>query len=434
MTGLPYIRQIAESVIDPNEPGLISAWGMKRQGTIIADAVGSNNGTLDSALHNHYSAGGFGLRFGGAQYISIANDVSLQISSGSLTFSFLCRPSNVTGFRAILTKGNSLNDSNYHVRFSDGNVEFTFRDISDTTNVRLRTTNNVIKANKIYHVVFMITFGTGATSSKFFVNGVEQAITIVAGTGNELPLVNIDDALLLGRRGTPDSYFIGDIFYLKFFNTYKDAAWVSNEYKKIKNSAFWKTAYDVDLSAAPVTGGNLENTPFRVIDGPFQISDYAINGVAAKAIECISAGKIEIISGFYHDNYIDSIYGDYECWIEKAAGHTTKLGFINQRRDNTANGYGIQILTDGATTVEEWGVGTLISGGSLIPGILTKLNLKRRQSDDRLNGMINDVSFGNAVDSTITQSYYTIFECGAGDKIVLSDVNGNHAFIKRLLP
>lgn len=434
MTGLPYIRQIAESVIDPNEPGLISAWDMKRQGTIIADAVGSNNGTLDSALHNHYSAGGFGLRFGGAQCVDIGNDSSLQILSGSLTFSCVFRPLNVTGFRGLISKGNALSDQNYHIRISDGRIDFTYRNFANTANIQFRTDNIVVKVGRLMHFVHTITFGTGSTSNKFFVNGVEQTFFIQNGTGDELPLINTVDNAKLGCRGVPDSYFIGDIFYLKFFNTYKDVVWVSNEYKKIKNSAFWKTAYDVDLSVVPVTGGNLENTPFRVIDGSFQISDYAINGVAAKAIECISAGKIEIISGFYHDNYIDSIYGDYECWIEKAVGHTTKLGFINQRRDNTANGYGIQILTDGTTTVEEWGVGTLISGGSLTPGILTKLNLKRRQSDDRLNGMINDVSFGNAVDSTITQSYYTIFECGAGDKIVLSDVNGNHAFIKRLLP
>lgn len=429
---ISYIRQLANVLVDGNEAGLISAWNMQTQNGSVLDQSGSNDGIINGTLHDEYQSLGRGLRFNGSSYLNVGNDSSLQISGGSVTLSFWCRFNSITGFQGLISKGNTTSDQNYHLRNDDGKVEFYFRDSGDTTNVQFQTTPiDPFVANRICHIVLAHTFGDNS-STKVYVNGDSIAGVFITGTGNELPLANTTDDATIGNRGVPDSYFDGNIFAVKFFNIYKDQTWVTQEYKRGKSS-LWATAYGANISTSPTTGGNVENTPFRVIDGSYQISSYSINGVAAKVFECVTAGKLEIVSGFYHNDNNDSAYGDYELWVEKVSGHTTKIGLINQQRDNAANGYGFQILTDGTTTIEEWGVGSVVTGGSLTPGTLAKLNLKRRAYDDRFEGFINGISFGTGTDATITKSYHTIFECGIGDKIVYADRNGDHAFVKRLV-
>lgn len=427
----PYSRQLANLEVDPNEVGLIGAWDMWLVNGGVPDATGVNDGTVVGSLHGEYQSLGRSLRYNGSSYLNIGNDSSLQISSGSVTLSFWCRFNDITGFHGLISKGNAISDQNYHLRSNNNALNFYFRNSANTANIVAATVTNPLFINQLYHIVFTHTFGDN-TTTRFYVNGDSLAVNWTGGTGDELPLVNTVDDATIGNRGVPDSYFDGNIFAAKFFNVYKDQAWVTQEYNRGKSS-LWSTKYGADISAAAIAGGHLENTPFRVLSGSHKIASYSINGLAAKAIECVAAGNIEIVSGHYHPDNNDTAFGDYECWIEKASGHTTQLGFINQGRNNTSNGYGFQILTDGTTTIEEWGVGSIVTGGSLTPGTLAKLNLKRRSYDGRFEGFIDGASFGTGTDTTIVKSYYSVFSLGIGDKIVYVDRNNGHAIVKRLV-
>lgn len=425
---VPYVRQLGNVKVDGDEPGLISSWDMRSQAGQVLDLAGGNDGTIVGTLHDQYTSLGKGLHYNAASELNIGNDSSLSISSGSITFSFWGRFDSVAAFQALISKGSTANNQNYYVRVNAGQLQFYFRNSANTANIVFTTTDTPIVVNRIYNIVVAHTFGDGSLT-RIYVNGVNRPGTWSGGTGDELPLANGFSAYIGSRAA--NSQLAGDLAAVKFFNIHQDQTWATKEHNR-GQSSLWTTAYGADISAAAVTGGNVENTPFRVIDGSYQISSYSIGGLAAKVFECVTAGKLEIVSGHYHDDNNDSAYGDYECWIEKASGHTTKIGFINQQRDNAANGYGFQILTDGTTTIEEWGVGSVVTGGSLTPGTLAKLNLKRRQFDNRLEGLIDGTSFGTGTDSTITNSYYTILECGAGDKTVIADRNGGHAFVKYL--
>jgi len=426
---VPYVRQIPSLKVDGNEPGLISSYNMVRNGTSITDETGSNTGTIVGGAHNQYSSVGKSLYFNASSEVNIGNDSSLEIPSESISLSFLVRFNDLSVIRSLISKGSTSNNQNYFLRCNLGQLQFYFRDSGNTSNVTYTTNDTPILVNRWYHITLSHTFGSGSLT-KIIVNGVDRPGTWTGGTGNELPYVLAFDAYIGSRNA--NLYMSGDIVYSKIYNIYLTQERVINEYNWIKKSALWKMCYGVNISASPVTGGNIENSPVRVTNGAFQVSSYSINGLAAKCYECTTAGTIELMSGYYHANPVDAAFGDYELHIVKAAGHTTKLGLINQQRDNTANGYGFQILTDGTTTIEEWGVGTVVSGGSITPGTLTKLNLKRRQFDDRLEGVIDDTSFGTGTDSTILQSYYSVFDCGVGDKIIISDINGDHAYTKRV--
>lgn len=427
-TTTPWIRQLANVKVDPNEAGLISAWDMKVVDGEVADLVAGNDGTVVGSLHGEYDALGRSLRYNGASELNIGNDSSLSVASGSVSFSFWCRFSDVAASQTLISKGSTASNQNYFVRVNAGQLDFYFRDVGNTTNVTFRTTDTPIVVGRAYHIVLVHTFGSGSLT-KFFVNGVDRPGTWVNGTGDELPLTTAFSGYLGSRAG--NLYLNGNIASAKFFNVHQDQAWVTQEYA-LGKSGLWKTAYGLEVSAAPTTGGPLGNSPFRVESGSYQLSTYSAEGVSAIALECVSAGVVSMLAGHYHNNNIDSAFGDYECWIEKAAGHTTKLGFVNQARDNVANGYGLQITTDGATTIEEWGVGSVVTGGSLTPGQLTKLNMTRRAFDGQFEGFIDGTSFGTGIDLTVVSSYYTVLELGVGDKIVLADSQGGHAFLKRL--
>jgi hypothetical protein len=427
-----WSRQLGNVLADGNESGLIGAWNMWLQNGAVPDETGVNDGTVVGSLHGEYQSLGRSLRYDGASYLNIGNDSSLQISGGSITLSFFCRFNSITGFQGLVSKGNTTSDQNYHLRIDDGKIEFYFRDSTDSTNVQYQTTPvDPVIADRILHIVLTHTFGDN-TSTKVYVNGDVIDGVFITGTGNELPLPNTTDDATIGNRGVPDSYFDGNIFSVKFFNIYQDQDWVTREYQRGRSS-MWLTKYGVDISAAAVTGGPLENSSFRVESGSHKISSYSIGGVSAKVIECVTAGDVSMLAGHFHNNSIDSAFGEYDCWIEKASGHTTKLGFMCQNRNTTANGYGMQILTDGTTTIEEWGIGSVVTGGSLTAGTLARLQMRRRAYDSRFEGLIDGTSFGTGTDTTIDESFYTVFSLGVGDKIVLADRNGGHAFVKRLM-
>jgi hypothetical protein len=425
----PYIRQLGNVKVDSDESGLISAWDMQSQSGQVLDLAGSNDGTIVGMLHDQYTSLGKGLHFNAASELSIGNDSSLEVVSGSITLSFWCRFDDISVIRSLISKGSSATNQNYFVRINAGAVQFYFRNVGNTSNVTYTTSDTPISVGRWYHIAVAHTFGDGSLT-RIYVNGVNRPGTWASGTGDELPLVVASFGFIGSRNAT--LYHAGDIASAKFFNVHQGQAWVDAEYAKGRTS-LWKTAYGANISAAAVTGGEIENTPFRVESGSHQISSYAIGSLAGKAIECVTAGLVSIRAGHFHPESIDNAFGRYDFWIEKASGHTTKIGLVNQLRDNTASGYGFQILTDGTTTIEEWGVGSVVAGGSLTPGTLTKLSLTRRAFDGQFEGFVNSVTFGTGIDTTVTESYYAVFELGVGDKIVYADEQGGHAFTKELV-
>jgi hypothetical protein len=395
----------------------------------VPDQAGSNDGTVVGTLHGEYDALGRSLRFNGASELNLGNDSSLSLASGSLTFSCWCRFNSVAAFQALISKGSTASNQNYFVRVNAGQLDFYFRDVGNSVNATFRTTDTPIVVGRLYHIVITHTFGSGALT-KFYVNGVDRPGTWVNGTGDELPLTTAFAGYLGSRAG--NLYLNGNMHSAKLFSVHQDQTWVDQDYEQGRSS-LWIAKYGVNISASATTGGPLENSSFRVESGSHQISSYSVDGVPAKVLECVTAGDVSMRAGHYHNNSVDSAFGEFECWLEKAAGHTTKLGFINQQRDNAANGYGVQVLTDGTTTVEEWGVGPVISGGSLTPGVLARIQMKRRAFDGRIECLIDGVSFGTGSDLTITQAFYTVFSLGAGDKIIFADSQGGHAFTKKVI-
>lgn len=425
----PYVRRLANVKINPNEFGLISAWDMRVVNGEVADLVGPNDGTVLGPIHGQYTAMGFGSHFNAASELNIGNDSSLEIASGSISFACWCRFDDISVIRSLISKGTTATNQNYFVRCNAGALQLYFRDVGNTSNVTYTTSDTPISVGRWYHIVVAHTFGSGSLT-RIYVNGVNRPGTWANGTGDELPLV-VTSFGFIGSRNA-NLYHAGEITSAKFFSRHVDQNWVNADYARGK-SGLWKTSYGANISAAAVTGGPLENTPFRVESGSHQISSYTIGSLSGKAIECVTAGLVSIPAGYFHPEAADSAFGRYDLWIEKASGHTTKIGLINQLRDNTASGYGFQILTDGTTTIEEWGVGSVVTGGSLTPGTLAKLGLMRRTFDGQFEGFVNGVSFGAGTDTTITESYYVVFELGVGDKIVYADEQGGHAFVKELV-
>ncbi len=414
-----YSRQLANVSIDPNQFGLFAGYDMRStDGTTIADVSGNGNTiTLFNGPHQEKSILNDSFIFNSArtQY----GQTAIGFTLSEVTISFWVKFYSTTNNWIINKYESAAND--WGLRTSGGNV-YIYDNIGSAGTALYST---AVTIDKWYHIALVL---TSLYENKLYINGQLKG----SGTLSSAGFNSITGRVYLSTRAGTAGNFPGKFGHLKVFNTELSADQIKAEYNQGK-SAIWSTKYGANVSVAAVIGGNIENTPFRVLSGSHKISSYSINGLTAKAIECVTAGDIEIISGYYHPDNNDTAFGDYECWIEKASGHTTKIGFINQDRNNTANGYGVQITTDGTTTIEEWGIGSVVTGGSLTSGTLTKINLKRNTLGDAFEGFIDGISFGTGSDSTIVKSYYSVFSLGIGDKIVYADRNGGHAIVKRLV-
>jgi hypothetical protein len=418
----PWTRRLANVLVDSAEPNLSAGYDMVNAGAEVLDLSGNANTMTMVGAHSQYSAIGRNMRFNGVNAtLSAPVSGSLKIPSDA-TVSFWTRPLAVpSGTHILVSYGGSGGQyvEGYMVAQVGQDINVFWRSSSLTVN----TPGSILQIGQWYHVAVVNVGGT----VNLYVNGEFVDSGTAGGTITE------DRTTYIGGDGST-WFFQGDIASVRIFNSAKSVDWVTAQYNQGR-LGLWKTEYGVDQSTAAVTGGPLENSPILVDSGSFRLNPYSIDGLDATALECITAGICYIPTGHFHADADEAAIGDFEIWLEKAAGHTTKIGLINQTRTNASLGYGFQILTDGTTTIEEWGVGSVVTGGSITTGQLTKINLKRKynaSANNQFEGFVDGSSFGTGNDETILKSYYVVFECGIGDKIIYADRQGGHAIIKRL--
>jgi hypothetical protein len=377
---------LADLKVDANEPGLNAGFDMG-----VANFDGSSSQAIAAI----------------ADTLKLDEDATISFWIKSKTLG--------SGTHALITYGGTNFFNGYMISQTGSRIQVYWKNA-----VPIIVTDSFMQVDHWYHIVVIVNAGVAS----LYVNNTLKGSADIGG------IIVINTFTSVGSSNAGSWFYHGYIPYLKIHGVAKDPAWVAGEYNR-GDGSLWKSEYGAIVSGAAVTSGCLSNTPFLIDSGSWKISASTIDGLDAKVIECVTAGIIYIISGHYSVNPTSNAYGEFGCWINKAAGHTTKLGFMNQNRNNAANGYGVQILTGGDTSIVEWGVAFVVTGGVITPGQLTRLQVKR-YFDSQFEGFIDGVSFGTGLDLTNTEAYYTVFECGAGDEIVWADRVGGHAFVKRL--
>lgn len=146
-----------------------------------------------------------GYNLDGGDYFNIPHVADLTVTSGSLSMSFWVRMDSIAAFSTFISKGALFGTQNYYLRNDDGQIEFIFRDSTDTLHAQYQTTGTPVPVGALTHIGFALTFGTAA-SAAIYINGQDQPGTWALGTGAELPITNTDPVRLGIRGGTQPLY------------------------------------------------------------------------------------------------------------------------------------------------------------------------------------------------------------------------------------
>jgi len=206
-----------------------------------------------------------------------------------------------------------------------------------------------------------------------------------------------------------------------------------------------KTDFGVNTSDANVTAGFLENTPFEVSTGAWQIVSDTIDSQEIKAIECKGAGILSLDLG---SQQTENAYGEWEFWVYKGAdANTMNLSIVSDvigaldgaGRDgytlflSSAEAVGILESTNGVVTYPSFSANSYFTINTWYKVKITRSALG--EFSYYLDDVLVTAGTGTNpfTDTTTTTSRYIQLDLDVGDKIAYSDITGGHSIIKKVV-
>jgi len=215
------------------------------------------------------------------------------------------------------------------------------------------------------------------------------------------------------------------------YNVAKDQAWVTSEYEKGANAVPYKTDFAANVSTANVTAGEVENTGWTVVSGSFQVQMED----GTKIIKCIASGAISKPTS---QDATEASFGTWEMdiWKDLNAG-IFNVGFAIDQW-SPQNGYIMQYFSDEKIYITEYTGGGSASHkmSDTTFAIATWHNVKIRRTSAsvfsvEMNGTVLDTPWTDA-SGIKTSGNVLALDMDTGDKIKLSNVQGDEAFTKKL--
>jgi hypothetical protein len=195
----------------------------------------------------------------------------------------------------------------------------------------------------------------------------------------------------------------------------------------------WKTHWGVNESVSPTTSGFIENSPFRVDSGSFQIGTDTIGGKNVKVIECVSAGVIYVPTSYFHQTTGEAAYGEWVFWLNKSNGSSLipqlfsdAVGLAGATNNNNIfyrNDETIALRRAGVTLVDS-------SPVSFVHSTWHKICVTRNVGN-LFDLFVNDTSIGTAVDATHITGDYMLCDMDPNDMVAYSNIAGGHAIVKK---
>jgi hypothetical protein len=378
-----------EQDVFKREPGLVSGWDMRPAGGVVPDQAGANDGTIVGCPMYAPGILGDAMRFDGVKdYIDCGNVGTIK------AVAFWTKPeTNTEDFLDL-----------------DGGVH--------TVEVAAGT---VTATGWVAPIIFVDGVATTA-----LVAGLKQRVVVSTATAFAANAVKL---------GTETIYLEGTMGAPEFFSTERDATWAADDYLAGAQAIQWQSDWGFQVSPA-AEGGTIHgqigtrSSPFRAGDavGRWKIETDTVDGQLCKVLTCMTAGMVYIPASLFFDTTpTEACFGTFRCWMSKADASTLTWKFAGTDLDAAANGYAFVWAADESVVISELGVGNIIAGGSASHSTWHRFDATRA-SDSDFDGYIDETTFGNGNDLTITTSIGMLWDMDAGDKIALNP----SGIIKRL--
>jgi hypothetical protein len=284
------------------------------------------------------------------------------------------------------------------------------------------------------------TWEQGAATS-LYIDGVLRANGAAIGSINSLT------AIYIGKNSSTGSERFGGNLYGQFcsYSQVKSAGWIAEKCDRALQTSNFQTTYGANVSTSAITSGFLENTPFQVQSGSFEISEERINGVSTKVIECVTSGIIYVPTSFFAvEDSTEAAYGTWEWWWMKgAASSTAEIFFINDSQNVVSStGYVFKIFTNNALYFNRVVSGSQSSFCSTAASYVNdeqwhSVRITRSAAGSftfYINNDLMDVSGGSGTnpvtEATNTSSDYFVLDIDIGDKIAFAGRNHSHSIVK----
>jgi hypothetical protein len=401
---------------------------MEPRGGLLVDVLGEPLNNLTAS--NMRSARGL---LGPGTFTDILSASAMAASYeivGSLWWSVWFKTgSDVTTTQVIFSRYASATDS-WSLRISGGKIAI-FDDIDNAGAVRYNTT---IRAHEWYNVI------VGMLPDR-----VNQMWINTVAAANDQPssgdLASFAGGTYVGGDTTGSSPFLGTIFDYEVFADTPKLDDIATRYQAGARAVQLKTDWGVPVTVPASVAAGARLGPFTVDSGTHKIATATIEGRLTKVVECVTAGVVYVDVLKYMGDH-EAAFGTWEMWVKKAlTADDMDLACIADTigglETGAQNGYGFRYAnTDDGIYLYEAVAGVLNELGhwiGLTPAGSWYLLHLDREFDGTFNMWIGDNSgVGSAIDLTVTTSRYICFDLDAGDMVALSDVQGNHAFVKKL--
>lgn len=453
----PLITQKQNFTIPDQTTGLVSQFVLTSNGvwdTTKAEkcTVGSNiSTTQNKILGNSFdglSTGSSGTRIAGASNsgISGAAAVSMDFWVSGITS---------TSRMALGSIGTNSNGAAFGLELSTATANGCLYLVG--FNRDAATTARPINDGGLHHVG--VTYD-GATTVKFYVDGVEAAAT--AALSSALSITN--SPFHVGQAVYDSAYGVrGSIHVGRLWNKTLSAAEVKAIYERAKPAMSYRFGYGLKASGATaeggVTGAFLSNSPFRFGEssGRFKIGSELVNGVPCKTLTCSTAGFVYAdITAITSNPGNLTGFGEWTVWFYKGAGANTLIVSLASKDAALYSTTGNQTYSFAADSTENY---HLFRGNGAAAGTTLTLSgndyianttwYRIRVSRDVL-GVFRSYILGGvyktetlvtasggsnptSADRTYFAGNYVVVDMDAGDKIVLASVDGSMGLHHKLI-
>jgi hypothetical protein len=375
-------------------------------GNLLDTSVNTNNATIDGATFD--SAGKFFSFDGTNDFMTVADNATIEPTTGSFSLEAWFYPTNVTAGQAIVVKtdGGNAADFGYGLRFNNGTLTFEV----GNGNVAASIFKTQIQLNTWHHAIGSYDMAGNYT---LYLNGVNVA----SASSPYNTIKNTISPLNIGRFPGFDQNFYGRIGEVRYYGKALTAQEATNNYNARKFYYFVNPTFvqgsGVSVVGSGPFGANNLNYSFNATANANaflefnESSDWAV-GTGDYTIEWFSK-QTDILSPRYQVIFQRGAYpnikhgltlenGNFSYWSQIGdIEQNTSPAFINNQSTNNVWIHFAIVRRSGITTFYKNGVsfGTY-SENVDISDTIEKLiigNAKTKASTTALNGNISNFRF-----------------------------------------
>jgi len=402
--------------IDPDEPDLVAGYSMELHGGVLVDQ--GPNGLDGTVFGNGFSTvvdkNGHGILCN-ATADSRFDIGESYILGNAFTVAAWIQP--VVGVQiGICRFGHPL----YFEITPSGALRYYCSALSPVSGI----SGDVVQDQVLIHAGIAY----DGANMKFYANG--KLADTVACTGS----LNESFRYLLSTSFAT-RMFSGKAYSLKYFRATKPDDWFANEY--IQNvGPIVSTGWGAKESRVNSTAGDfIENTPFRVSTGSWQVTLDEINGVPVKVLECKANGICYVEWADLGETNQEGAYGTWEFWLYKSDTALVVFQMFAEKvlPAGTSGNHGMNVYYQGDETMLLRSQTTILIDTDPVTfahSVWHKVVVTRK-TDDTVELFVDDVSYGTVTYTTYKNAIYQVIDGRTGVKIAYSDIKGGHSIVKR---